>query len=210
MSPSVHSSRSKGGSDSPAGSESGQDGSSLKTYKLSVIPREEFEQFHTFVQAVFDEGRQRFSNQLITVSTDIDDFPTVHQGYLAKSDSLGVAMADWGKNNEEFHLWMTPSYKFPSFKFYMTLAHELTHGYAGLQYGHSAHWRRWFYRVLFHLVQAKMMPKPASGLELVFYSVESAYNHSSNDLHSLPIEALAKASSEHDKVLSNYWSRLHA
>ncbi len=211
MQQTARSSKSPGGSATPNGATAKpKAGSSLMKYDLSVISREEFDTIHTFVQAVFDEGRQRFSPTLMTVSTNIKDFPPVHQAHLAKCDSLGVAMSDFDKAKDEFHLWMTPSYKLPAFRFYMTLAHELTHGYAGLQYGHSAHWRRWFYRVLSHLVIAKMIPKPASPINMLLFSVESCYNHAGGDLFALPVEATAKVNEEHDRVMQNYWERIGA
>ncbi len=209
----AQSSTSQAGSGSPLGSSSLKAGSFVETYKLSLIPREEFNNLHSFVQACFDEGRQKFNTKLKTISTDIDDFPACHRPYLARCDALGVSMADRGMTNKEFHIWITPSYEKLSYRFYMTLAHEMVHGYAGLQYGHNAHWRRWFYRVLWHLNEAKMIPEPESELRMVAFSVECSYNHSTDytkSLHALPVEAFAKAEEEHGRVLKNFWKRINA
>lgn len=200
--------KSQGGLATRSGKAAMASGTWSGQYGMSVIPREDFEEFHTFVQAVFDEGRQRFSPVLASISQDTRFAPECHIPHLASCDSLGVTMEDFGKSKQEFHIWMNPAYKLPTFRFYMTLAHELTHGYAGLQYGHAPHWRRWYYRVLCHLIEAKMMPVPESDIEMILYAVEARYNHSVGDLFALPVEARNKAKEEHQKVLENYWSRI--
>lgn len=185
-------------------------GSDLK-YNLSVISQEEFETFHTLVQSVFDEGRQVYHPKLMQVSTDWTEMPEVHHAYLTKSDCLGVCMSELGMENEEFHVWITPSYIAPMYKFYMTLAHELCHGYVGTRYGHNAHWRRWFYRVLWHLNEAKLIPEPESELKWVGVSVEYCYNYKPNVDPMLTImEAFNKAKSEHSQVMNNFLGRMNA
>lgn len=175
-------------------------------YGLSQITEDEFDRLHQLVLSVFDEGRQRFSPTLATVGTDISWFPQCHRAYLAKHQALGVTMEDLGARQEEFHIWITPAYVGPVFKFYMTLAHELVHGYAGLKYGHNAHWRRWFYRVMWHLHAAGFIPEPESELQAVLWGQGISYNRSGNEFN-LVTEAFAKAEEDHDKVLDNFWKR---
>lgn len=176
-------------------------------YGLSQITEDEFDRIHSMVLAVFDEGRQRFSPTLATIGTDIDWFPTVHRAYLAKHQALGVTMEDLGQREEEFHIWITPGYREPLFKFYMTLAHELVHGYAGLKYGHNAHWRRWFYRVMWHLHESGMIPTPESELKAVMWGQGLSYNRVSGEFE-LVTEAFEKARKDHHKVIENYWKRI--
>lgn len=177
-------------------------------YDLEVIGFLEFDLIHTYVQSIFDQGRRRTDVKLKTMTNKIAHCPQGHWPYLAESDCLGVSMTDHGKP-DEFHVWINPAYKAPVFKFYMTLAHELTHGYVGLGYGHNAHWRRWFYRVLWHLVESKLIPEPEDALKFVCISVEHAYNHVLKVDPMLTIlEAFNKAQSEHSVVNSNYLIRL--
>lgn len=178
------------------------------TYDLPALDVVEFQQLHSFVKAVFDEGRQRFKMELATVTNQIAMCPPSHWPYLTKCDCLGVSMQAQGKP-EEFHIWINPAYKKPVFKFYMTLTHELVHGYAGLQYGHNSHWRRWFYRTLWHLVEGSMIPMPEDELKYVCCTVEHAYNHTPKlDPMLTILEAFNKAEGEHDKVKANYFRRL--
>lgn len=182
-------------------------------YGLTQISEEEFEKLHTFVRACFDQGRQRFSPRLVTISTEAEWFPEEHRPYLADCSSLGVTMETREKHQEEFHIWITPQYTQPVFRFYMTLVHELVHGYAGLKYSHNAHWRRWFYRVMWHVISADIIPKPESSLEQVLFSVECSYNGGAQPYWQsgaldLVREASAKALSEHNVILDNYWKRL--
>lgn len=167
---------------------------------------------HQFVQAVFDEGHQRFTPQLMAIGTEVSWFPKCHQQYLVHSDSLGVTMEDYDEHQKEFHIWITPAYRAPVFKFYMTLAHELVHGYAGLKYGHNAHWRRWFYRVLWHLNESKLIPEPESSLGAICWSVGRTYNRTGlpSVEKALIQEAFQKAKSEHVQVVENYWKRINA
>lgn len=177
-------------------------------YDLSILPVDQFEPVHAFVRAVFDQGRQRFKMDLATVTSSVAQSPQAFWDYLNKTDSLGVSMKAEGET-EKFHIWITPSYKQPLFKFYMTLVHELVHGYAGMQYGHNAHWRRWFYRTLWHLVEAGMMPAPEDELKYVCTTVEHAYNYTPKlDPMLTILEAFHKAESEHDQVMKNYFIRL--
>lgn len=178
-------------------------------YNLSVISEDEFTTFHTFVQAVFDEGHQWYKPKLMTVSQAWADMPEIHHATMKNSDCLGVSMADAGMAREEFHVWMSPSWEWPSFKFFMTLAHELCHGYVGLQYDHTPNWRRWFYRTLWHLNKQWMLPQPEDDLKYVCVTVEHAYNTRPKVDPMLTIlEAFNKAESEHDRVLDNYFGRL--
>lgn len=178
-------------------------------YGLPQISQGEFDNFHKFVQACFDEGRQRFSPELVTIGTDINWFPQLHQAYLAKDTSLGVTMEDYGEYQSKFHIWINPAYKEPSFRFYATLAHELVHGYAGMKYSHNAHWRRWFYRVLYHLMGSELIPQPLDSIRMVCYGLGINYNHrsASSELQLID-EAFVQAQKEHPKVLENYWRRL--
>ena len=183
-----------------------RDGGKLK-YGLTIIPEEEFNRFHALVQSCFDQGRQRFSPTLETIGTDISWFPSCHRAYLAKHEALGVTMEDLGVRQEEFHIWITPAYQTPVFKFYMTLAHELVHGYAGLKYGHNAHWRRWFYRVMWHLHAGGFLPEPENELKMVLWGQGLSYNRVSGELE-LVTEAFDKARRDHSKVLDSYWKRI--
>lgn len=182
--------------------------SSDYVYDLDVIGPLEFDLLHTYVKAIFDQGRQRFDMRLATMTNKVALCPQAHWPYLTKTDSLGVSMTEIGKP-EEFHVWINPQYKKPLFKFYMTLAHELVHGYVGMKYGHNAHWRRWFYRVLWHLVEAEFIPEPQDPLKYVCITVEHAYNHVLRVDPMLTIlEAFSKAKSEHEAVNENYFRRL--
>lgn len=161
-----------------------------------------------FVQACFDEGRQQFSPKLRRITTENVGFVPVHEAYLKKTSSLAVTMEGYGDYQKKFDIWVTPQYKTASPKFYMTLAHELTHGYAGLKYGHNSHWRRWFYRVLWHLNSAGYF-NPESPIEDILFSVECAYNVSSlKGGIELLDEAVAKAGVEHHRVLENFAKRM--
>lgn len=178
-------------------------------YGLTQIPQSEFDTLHTFVKACFDEGRQRFSPTLETIGTNFTWFPEVHQDYLASNVALGTTMEISEEHQKKFHIWITPQYKEPVFKFYMTLVHELVHGYAGLKYGHNAHWRRWFHRVMWHAIAAKVIPEPDSSVDLVLYSVECNYNYGTPEsAYQLVRESISQAWKEHSKILDNYWRRL--
>lgn len=177
-------------------------------YDLDVISEEEFNLLHCYVKSIFDQGRQRFKMDLVTCTNKIALCPQEHWPYLTESDSLGVSMTAQG-NPEEFHIWLTPAYKKPQFKFYMTLVHEMVHGYAGLKYDHGPQWRRWFYRTLWHLVQAGFIPEPLDELKYVCLSVEYTYCKAVKVDPMLTIlEALNKAEQEHDIVNDNYFRRL--
>lgn len=116
-----------------------------------------------------------------------------------------------GSYQEYFNIWITPRYELATFRFYLTLAHELTHGYAGLKYGHNAHWRRWFYRVVWHLNEAKFFPHYKSGLLYDLMPVEYQYNQSpKHDPVLTTLEAFRKAENEHDQVMENYLKRVNA
>lgn len=177
-------------------------------YDLPQISEEEFDRFHAFVQSVFDQGRQRFSPELQRITTVNEGFHPEHAAYLKSTDSLAVTMENRGEHQEKFSIWVNPAYKEPSFRFYTTLAHELTHGYAGLKYGHNSHWRRWFYRVLWHLDRSAMIPASEEPLRLVCYGMGLQYNtvSSSQELY-LVDEAFAKAEEEHPQVEDNFWER---
>lgn len=180
-------------------------------YNLPILPQEEFDLLHTFVLAIFDQGRQRFKMDLKTVTVDPYECPENHLNYLLTSDSLGVSMTARFRP-EEFHIWINPAYKKPVFKFYMTLVHELVHGYAGMSYGHNAHWRRWFYRTLWHLHEVGFIPRPVDELKMVCLSVEYTYRNGEARIYVDPmltiLEAFSKAEKEHDQVKANYFKRL--
>lgn len=180
-------------------------------YNLPVLSEDDFSDLHTFVQACFDLGRQRFSPTLKTVSNNWTDLPEIHHGYLAKCQSLGVAMTAPAEEHGDFHLWMTPQWETASQSFYNTLVHELVHGYAGLQYGHNAHWRRWLYRVRWHLNEAFMTPMYIHDLRMHCFNIGLTYNKSKeNNEFDLLVEAFATAKEEHNQVMDNYWKRLYA
>lgn len=113
-----------------------------------------------------------------------------------------------GDYQKYFDIWVNPSYKHDSARLRCTLAHELTHGYAGLKYGHNAHWRRWYYRVLYHLSNAGFIHYP--DLEDFMVGVEYLYNHSSSWSQGdrLVDEAISKANDEHNTVTTNYLKRM--
>lgn len=176
-------------------------------YNLQVIPQYEFNLIHCFVEAIFDQGRQQFDMKLMTITDQISLCPQKWWEYINKEQPLGCSMPD--PDPEKFHIWMNPAFKLPYFKFYMVLLHELTHGYAGMQYGHNSHWRRWYYRVLWHCVKAEMIPKPVDQLKYVCVMVEKEYNRTVKVDPMLTIlEAFSKAEKEHDQVMSNYFRRL--
>lgn len=185
--------------------ETGQD----LRYDISVISQDEFEDFNNLVLSVFDEGKQWYKPKLMTVSHNFLEMPKIHHESMAKSTCLGVAMADEGKHHDEFHIWINPQWRAPVFKFYMLLAHELCHGYVGLQYDHTPSWRRWFYRTLWHLNEARMVPKPEDELKYVCVMVEMEYNKKPKVDPMLSIlEAFHQAEREHDKVMDNYVTRI--
>ncbi len=187
---------------------SGSAQSNKYAYDLTTISHDQFDILHTFIRSVFDQGRQRFTINLATMTNQAGLCPEYHWPYLFKTDSLGVSMTARG-NSSEFHVWINPSFREPLFKFYMTLVHELVHGYAGLSYGHNAHWRRWFYRTMWHLVQAEIIPAPEDELKYVCTTVEHSYNQSPKIDPMLTIlEAFNKAESEHEVVKTNYFRKL--
>lgn len=189
-------------------------------YRLNAISEEEFNRFHSLVRAVFDQGRQRFDGRLRTVTDDPTLFPKSEQEYLAQNKALGVTFKLRGEEFGTFHIWMNPAYAEPSFSFFNTLAHELCHGYAGVGYGHNAHWRRWYYRVMYHLWENGFISTPdedptdpdrypGETLEIMCYAKGFQYNRidSSQDELGLVREAFAKAKSDSDKVKENYFRR---
>lgn len=176
-------------------------------YELPQMSREEFTEFHEYVRACFDQGRQRFNPELRRITTDPTGFDPEHEAYLKTTESLAVCMEGRGDYQEQFDIWVNPSYKEDSARFRLTLAHELTHGYAGLKYGHNAHWRRWYYRVLYHLHSAGFIEGPSIGTFMV--QTESRYNTVSLLQGNLLIqEAVEKADSEHNTVTTNYLKRM--
>lgn len=182
---------------------------SLK-YNLPLISRNDFDMFHTFVQSVFDEGRQRFNPRLNIISNQWVDFPEPDDVYLSNCTSLGVCMEPPGAYQSYFNIWINPSYKDPVFKFWMTLAHELTHGYVGAKYGHNAHWRRWFYRVMWHLNETFLIPEPEDSLFSICICQEFTYNQSIKLDCALTVrEAFSKAEKEHDKIKTNFIRRMN-
>lgn len=183
-------------------------GNEKTKYNLGLISEEQFNDLHDFVRAVFDQGRQRFKSELRIISNDASDFPGDRE-YLQNCGSLGVCMEPQGAYQKYFNIWISPNYAWPSRRFYMTVAHELTHGYAGLKYGHNAHWRRWFYRVWFHLNKANFLPWTSPDPMYDLLSVEHQYNQTVTIDPVLTIrEALNKADKEHDQVMENYLMRL--
>lgn len=182
---------------------------SLK-YNLPLISRNDFDMFHEFIKSVFDEGRQRFNPRLNIISNQRLDFPERDAEYLKDCTSLGVCMEPPGAYQSYFNIWINPAYKDAVFKFWMTLAHELTHGYVGAKYGHNSHWRRWFYRVMWHLNQTDLMPKlDVDNLFWVCINQEYIYNLSPTLDPALTIrEAFSKAEKEHDKVKTNFIRRM--
>lgn len=177
-------------------------------YELPQISEDQFTDFHSFVQSCFDLGRQQFDPKLTRITTVNKGFNPLHAEYLRKSDALAVTMENHGDYQKRFQIWVNPCYKEPSFGFYMTLAHELVHGYAGLKYGHNAHWRRWLYRVMWHLDRSSMIPEAVDGLELVCFNTGLRYNYTNHKAElDLIEEAFRVAEQEHDKVEENFWKR---
>lgn len=167
----------------------------------------EFHELHTFVQACFDQGHQRFHPRLRRITTAKTGYSPSHEAYLKTTTSLAVTMEGMGDYQKEFDIWVNPAYTKNTPRFRATLAHELVHGYAGLKYGHNAHWRRWYYRVLWHLQKADLLK--IRDLSDFVCSVEMAYNQVSwNSGIVLLCEAQEKAEEEHKDVLQNFWKRI--
>lgn len=177
-------------------------------YNLPALSEADFTTVHTFVQACFDEGRQRFKPELLTVSKDWRDFPKHFQDELKARQSMGVAMHELGESGKTFHLWMNPSWHLPTQRFYNTLIHELVHGYAGLFYGHSQQWRYWYHRVMWHLNETDIMPNPSKSLHIQCFNVDLNYNKGAGSSWDSVIFAFHAAKRDHDKVLDNYVKRL--
>lgn len=175
-------------------------------YNLKILSYSDFQVFDAAVQACFDLSRRVYKTQLVSVTDDWQDLPKEHHQYMQEKKSLGTTMDETG-NHQIFHTWVNPQFIRPSYKFYHTLVHELCHGYAGLQYGHAAHWRRWFYRVSWHLDQAKLMPKPASPLPMLCWNVEYIYNRKSENMMGTVLEAHKRAEEEHEQFLVNFEKR---
>lgn len=175
-------------------------------YNLKILPYSEFEVFHAAVQAVFDLGRSPIPN-IISVTTEIPEAPLVHQKYLTKSGAMGVMMNRASGTSSDLCLWINPQFKETSYFFYMVLAHELTHGYAGLQYGHAAHWRRWFYRVMYHLTEVDLLPPSEDPLNMVCWGVEYTYNRTCNNMAESVLEAFDRAEKDHEQFLENFEKR---
>jgi hypothetical protein len=167
----------------------------------------EFHEFHTFVQACFDQGRQRFHPELRRITTDKTGYSPEHEAYLKTTTALAVTMEGRGDYQKAVDIWVNSSYYRNGPRFRATLAHERVHGYAGLKYGHNAHWRRWFYRVLWHLQKADLLG--LDDLASFTCGVELTYNHVSWTSGNLLLcEAAEKAEAEHSQVLENYWKRI--
>lgn len=180
-------------------------------YDLTTISRAEFNNFHSAVQAVFDQGHQHFSPELLTMTSSPDSFPKQEQADIAKYQAMGLTFKLSGEEHGTFHIWINPAYTVPSWGFYDTLAHELVHGYAGVGYGHKAHWRRWYYRTMWHLKDLELMDVP-DDLDLLCYAKGIGYNHSPHkqkELH-LVWEAFSRAEDDRDKVRENYFRRISA
>ncbi len=176
-------------------------------YDLPQMDEAEFVQFHTLVQACFDQGRQRFHPQVRRVTTNKTGYSPSHETYLKTTTALAVCMEGFGDYQKEFDIWVNPAYVKNTPRFRATLAHELVHGYAGLKYGHNAHWRRWYYRVMWHLQKAGMMG--LRDLAAFCHGVEYAYNQVSFiSGDQLLVESAERAKEEHSKVMASYWKRL--
>lgn len=176
-------------------------------YELPQMDEAHFMEFYTFVLSCFDQGRQRFQPQLRRITTEKTGYSPHHEAYLRETTALAVAMEGMGDYQKEFDIWVNPAYGKDNPRLRATLAHELVHGYAGLKYGHNTHWRRWYYRVLYHLQHADLL-----GLENLpefVYNVELSYNQVSvRQGETLIIESANKAKEEHAQVLKNYWKRI--
>lgn len=180
-------------------------------YNLPVLERTDFERLETFVAACFDQGQQRFTAQVKTVSNQWEDHPKYSHGFLKGRKSLGLAMQGPGDKTGEFHLWMHPHWHTATQPFHSTLLHELVHGFTGIQYGHSAHWRRWLYRVRWHANEARMTPLHIKDLRMHCFNIGLTYNKSDTSKEmDLLVEAFHTAEKEHERVLKNYWERLSA
>ena len=179
-------------------------------FNLSQISKEEFDNLHSLVKACFDQGRQRVTPKLRSISNDVEDMPEVHRENLrATSDALALTMTTHGTRADVFDIWMLPQLLPGNFRFYQTLVHELVHGYAGIYCGHNAHWRRWFYRTLWHADQAQMLPEHESELRMICFSVGTRYTKDDpwKELKLID-EAFSKAESEHTKVMDAYLERV--
>lgn len=185
-------------------------GSDSVKFNLSQMSKGEFDQFHAFVQACFDQGRQRVTPKLRAISNDIADMPEIHRGYLqTTSEIYALTMTTQGTRAETFDIYMIPQLLPGSFRFYLTLTHELVHGYAGLYCGHNAHWRRWLYRVLCHLDMAGMLPEHEDPVRLVCFSTGMGYTKGTSKQEvDLVKEVFTRAENEHTKVMDAYTERL--
>ncbi len=172
------------------------------------MERESFDNLHLMVRACFDEGRQRFHPTLTRITIHNSGFRKDHAEYIEKDQCLAVALENGGLQ-KNFSIWVNPSYTGDCYWFRATLVHELVHGYAGLRYGHNAHWRRWYYRVMWHMAQTGYLIINPDKLENLCLDVGLNYNYVGGEL-TLVREAFAKAESEHSQVLSNFWKRINA
>lgn len=179
----------------------------MYTYQLPQMPKSEFKEFNNFVRACFDQSKARKVPELKRIDVHVKGHHPRHVKYIEKFQPLAVTVVSGKDMDTAFSIWVNPAYRDDTFKFRMTLAHELAHGYAGVKYGHSAHWRRWFYRVMWHLDSAEFLPEHEDPLSLICFASGHLYNHSDKSERHLVEEAFEQADREHKDVLDSYWER---
>lgn len=200
-----------GGTACPDGATKGLESGS--SYQLSMMEKADFDIFHSVIQATMDQGRKRSNPELVRITTENEGFIEEHSDYLEKEKPLGCTMIING-DYDRFAVWMNPSFV-DHRNFRITLAHELTHGYVGVAYQHSAHWRRWFYRVLWHLDRQdllKIEPDDDPLMHIAFYrGIQYVRNTEHYYRERLLVEeAFEQAEAEHDNVLANLLVRCNA
>lgn len=181
-------------------------------FDLKQMDQDVFEDFHNLVLAVFDEGKQRVKPRLRYIGHSTEGLDESHADFIMDEAPLGLATANLADApGEFFDIWMSPSFAGDSFYFRKTLAHELVHGYTGIQCGHNAHWRRWVYRVLMHLHKADMIL--TNDIHEVCFTEGWRYikDPAKLEQEDLLIEEVhRKVNKEHDRVLAHYFRRTHA
>jgi len=182
-------------------------------YNLPQMDQADFHKINAMVLAVLSTQRKRRRSQarMRTVTVDSTGFSDGHAEYVNSGKVVGCALTDVGAMNQYFDVWMTPTY-FDGYWFRLTLAHELTHGYVGIDYQHSAHWRRWFYRVICHLQMEYLLratPFDAASGDLQAQCFYAGYRYVKDPKNyprekTLAYEALRQARQDHPAVLAEY------
>lgn len=177
-------------------------------YGLKMIPQEEFDGINQLVLAVLDQGRKLDRPKLTLITSDSSGMTADDRKYIAKHKPLGCTFAP-AMGYTEFQTWIMPAFNDSQY-FRAVLLHELVHGYVGIQYNHGPQWRRWYYRVLWHAINAGFL-----NLDRLQDSVQDLCRdltciYFQNDAKELALitEAIARSEAESDKVSDNLFRRL--